>query len=142
MSLIPRNSLFDVDNLFERMWGGNFPMIENAGSAFTPRVDVHERDKNYEISAELPGVDKKDLHVTYDDGVLTIEAETREERKEEKEGKVIRQERRYGKFMRSFNLGHGIKESDIKANFSNGILTLTVPKSMEENAPRREITVN
>ena len=70
--------------------------------------------------------------------MLTLEAETQKEEKEEKEGKVIRQERLYGKFMRSFNLATGIKESDIKASFKNGVLTLVAPKPNEaENAKRR-----
>ena len=79
----------------------------------------------YEITADLPGVDKDDLSVTLDNGVLTIEASTEEEKTEEEDGKVIRKERRSGKFMRSFNLGADVKESDINAKFKNGVLKLT-----------------
>ncbi len=135
MNLIPRNSVFDIDSLFDNFWaprtGGN---ASGAEGAFTPRVDITEKKDRYELTAELPGVDKKDIDVTLDNGMLTISAESRFEDKEEKDGHVIRQERRYGKYTRSFNLGADVKEKDIKAEFKNGVLTLKVPK-VEEKAP-------
>tara|TARA_B100000745_G_scaffold170838_1_gene111976 strand:- start:818 stop:1138 length:321 start_codon:yes stop_codon:yes gene_type:complete len=93
--LVPRNSLFDFDNL----WNGFFtPMLRHEGESafFTPRIEMKEKDDQYLISAELPGVKKEDVHLTLQDGVLAIEAESKQEDKEEKDGKVIRQERRYG----------------------------------------------
>ena len=113
----------------------------NVGAFFTPRVDIKEHDGHYEISAELPGVKKEDLHITLEEGILTIEAESRQESKEEKEGRVIRQERRYGKFTRSFNLGGNVSEEDISANFDNGILTITAPKVPEVTPQQRRIEV-
>ena len=74
--------------------------------------------------------------------MLTLEAETSKEEKEEKKGKVIRQERRYGKFMRSFNLGADVQESDIKASFKDGVLTLEAPKIVEKVQERRRIEVD
>ncbi len=133
MSLIPRHSMFDLDHLFD----APFPFAARPAN-FAPRVDVEETDSSYEISAELPGVDKKDIHLSLQNGVLTIEAESHEESKEEKAGKVIRQERRYGKFVRSLDLGPAIKESDIKASYDNGVLKLTAPKlNMEAQQARR-----
>ncbi|NND69238.1 MAG: Hsp20/alpha crystallin family protein [Halioglobus sp.] len=138
MSLIPRNSMFDFDRLFNDAW----PAAESQTPAFfAPRVDIAEADGHYEITAELPGVDKKDIHVHVKDGVLTLEAESTREDKEEKEGRVIRQERRYGKFMRSFNLGADVNESDIKANFKDGVLTLEAPKALVQEPERRRIQV-
>ena len=131
MSLIPRNSLFDVDQLLENFWT---PLRSGAGVSFSPRVDINEKKDRFEITAELPGVDKKDIQLTLENGMLSIAAETRQESKDERDGKVIRQERRYGKFLRSFDLGSAVKESDIDAKFKDGVLTLLVPK-VESSVP-------
>ena len=139
MSLIPRNSLFDIDRFFDDSW----PQLAESpvGTFFAPRVDIKEVDDHYEISAELPGVAREDIQVHVKDGVLTLEAETSQEEKEEKGGRIIRQERRYGKFMRSFNLGADVEEADIKASFKNGVLTLEAPKAVEKEVERRRIEV-
>lgn len=140
MSLIPRNNLFHMDRFLDDFWapaGGDGTM----GTFFTPRVDVRDRDDHYEITAELPGVNKDDIQVHLKDGVLTLEAESRQEDKEEKDGRVIRQERRYGKFLRSFNLGGQVSESDIKASFNDGVLKLRAPKVKEQAPERRRIEV-
>lgn len=133
MNLIPRNSLFDFDQTLENFWS---PLLSRSSTSMSlmPRVDVTDKKDHYEVSAELPGVDKKDIQLTLEDGVLTISAESRQENKEEKDGKVIRQERRYGKFVRSFDLGSAVQEKDVKANFKDGVLTLSVPK-VEPKAP-------
>lgn len=135
MSLLPRDNLFDIDRFFGDFWTPA-KSEQRSGSFFAPRVDIREKGKHYEITAELPGVDKKDIQVHVHNGVLTIEAELRQEDKEEKEGRVIRQERRYGRFQRSFDLGGEVHEEDIKAQFKDGVLTLEAPK-VEETAPRQ-----
>lgn len=140
MSLIPRNNLFDIDRFFDDSFTP-FAHRRGGASSFAPRVDVRERDEVFEISAELPGVDKKDLHVNVHNGVLTIEAETRTEDTEEKNGRIIRQERRYGKFMRSFELGKQVQENAISAKFENGVLTLTAPKASSEGQPAKRIDI-
>jgi HSP20 family protein len=112
------------------------------GTFFAPRVDIRETDGHYEITAELPGVSKEDIQIHVKDGVLTLEAETTQEDKEEKEGRIIRQERRYGKFLRSFNLGGDVNEEDIKAIFKDGVLKLEAPKAVEKPVERRRITVD
>ena len=141
MSLLPRDSLFDLDNLFNHFWS---PVVSKEMSAdfFSPRVDIKEKKKKYEITADLPGVDKDDLSVTLEDGVLTIEASTNEEKTEEEDGKVIRKERRSGKFMRSFNLGLDVKEADVSARFKDGVLTLTVPKAEASVSKPKKINVS
>jgi HSP20 family protein len=105
-------------------------------------VDIKDVDGHYEITAELPGVAKEDIQVHVKDGILTLEAEARQEEKEEKGGRIIRQERRYGKFLRSFNLGNDVQESDIKASFKDGILTLAAPKLVEKEVERRRIEID
>ena len=140
MTLIPRSNLFDIDRFFGDTWPRAY---EPQGSAFfSPRVDIKETENHYEITAELPGVAKEDIQLHVRDGVLTLEAESNQEDKEEKDGNVIRQERRYGKFMRSFNLGTDIHEEDIKASFKDGVLKLEAPKLQPKEPERRRISVN
>ncbi len=141
MTLVPRSNFFDIDKLFDDFYAPIKREGSNLGSFFTPRVDIKERGDHYEITAELPGVKKDDLHLHLEDGVLTIEAETRQEDSEEAEGKVIRQERRYGKYSRSFSLGDSVKDDDIAASFNNGILTVTAPKITEAAPQKRRIEV-
>jgi HSP20 family protein len=140
MNLIPRNSLFDFDSVLDSFWA---PVSRSSGDVpFTPRVDVTEHKKNYEINAELPGIDKNDIDVTLENGILTIQAESRHEEKQEEEGRLIRQERRYGKYVRSFNLGGDVKEKDIKAEFKDGVLKLRVPKVEEKKPVSRRIEIH
>lgn len=139
MNLVPRRRLFDLDDLFD-LWGP-LRAAEPAADAFTPRVDVKDLNDHYEITAELPGVNKDDLEVNLHDGVLTISAETKKEDVEKKDGKVIRQERRYGKYVRSFDLGGDIKEEEIEAAFKDGILTLTAPKRAAKPPQAKRIKV-
>lgn len=139
MSLVPRSNLFDIDRFFGESWP---QMVEpQSSSFFAPRVDIKEAGNHYEITAELPGVAKEDIQVHVKDGILTLEAETSKEDREEKDGKLIRQERRYGKYMRSFNLGADIHEDDIKASFKDGVLRLEAPKLVAKAPERRRISV-
>ncbi len=133
MSLIQRNNPFDLDRFFDNFFA---PASSNneMGSFFAPRVDIREKEDHYEITAELPGVEKKDIHVHVKDGVLTLDAEATQSESEEKEGRVIRQERRYGRYQRSFDLGGDVHDEDINASFKDGVLTLTAPK-VKPNVP-------
>lgn len=139
MSLIPRSSMFDIDRFF----GDNWPRSADRemGEFFAPRVDIREASDHFEITVELPGIDRDNIHVHVNDGILTLEAESSREDKEEKHGTVIRQERRYGKFMRSFNLGGDVQEEDIKAMFKDGVLTLKAPKVAEKIPQKRRIEI-
>ena len=140
MSLVPRGSLFDFDNFFDNFRSPD--LFNEKGSGFmAPRVEVKDKKGQYVISAELPGVKKEDIKVTLDNGVLTLEAESHQEDKEEKEGKVIRQERRYGRFVRSFNLGRDVQQSDIHAEFKDGVLTLNAPKATPAPASAKAIDI-
>ncbi|MEP5765995.1 MAG: Hsp20/alpha crystallin family protein [Halieaceae bacterium] len=127
MRLVPGN-VFKNDRLFNDFWA---PMAWEEGfmeDFFAPKVDVKECKDHFEILAELPGVEKDDIKVNLVDGALVIEAEAKQEDKEEKNGKLIRQERRYGKLMRRFNLDPGVKEDEIEAKFKDGVLKLIAPK--------------
>jgi HSP20 family protein len=139
MALVPRSNFFDLDRFFGDQWPQ--PVEAEMGTFFAPRVDIKDAKDHYEITAELPGVEKDNIHVHVKDGILTLEAETQQEDKEEREGKLIRQERRYGKFLRSFNLGGDVQEADIKASFKDGILRLQAPKMVEKPVERRRIEI-
>ena len=141
MNLIPRDSLFDFDKYFGDFFGSVPSLGNSAGDVFAPRVDVHDKAKKYVIDAELPGVDKDNVHVTLEKGVLTIEASMEDETSEEEEGKVIRRERRFGKFTRSFYLGENISQDDIKAKFKNGVLKLEVPKAEPKQPESKRIEI-
>jgi HSP20 family protein len=141
MSLIPRNRSLLGDSLFDDF----FPAMKldrEGKSLFAPKVDIREKDGHYEVTAELPGVKKDDIHVTVHDGVLTLEASVEQEDKEEKEGRIIRQERRYGSYARSFALGGDVHEKDIQASFNDGVLKLTVPKAKEQVPEKRRIAID
>jgi HSP20 family protein len=106
-----------------------------------PKVNIKENDKNYEIELAAPGYDKKDFHVSIDEGILTVSAERREE-KEKKENNYTRREFGCASFSRSFNLPANTKEENIEANYEGGVLKLKIEKK-EESAPksRKEISI-
>ncbi len=125
MSLIPYQPFFDIEHLLNKM---KLSSSDNQSSIFSPKVEVTEKDNEYHVNAEFPGVDKKDISISLDKGILYLEAEMDKSEKKEEEGKVIFQERQYGKFSRSFNVGDQIQESDIKATYKDGVLSLSLPK--------------
>lgn len=141
MNLVRRDNWLDFDKVFDNFFAPSRINYDVPEGYFSPRVDIKEKENSYEISAELPGVIKEDMHVHVKDGVLTIEASHNEENTEEKDGKVIRKERRTGRFMRSFNLGQDIHEEDIKASFENGLLVLEAPKRKPEAPSARKIEI-
>jgi HSP20 family protein len=105
-----------------------------------PAVDVSEHDKAYEIKAELPGMEEKNIEVKIANGGLTIKGEKQEE-KEEKEKDYHLKERRFGSFERFFRLPDGIDTSKIEANFKKGVLTVTLPKTPEAQKAEKKIEV-
>jgi HSP20 family protein len=106
----------------------------------TPAVDVSEKEKQYEITAELPGMDEKDIDIKFANGMLTIKGQKKEE-KEEREKDYYISERRYGSFMRSFQVPEGVDTSKIEASFAKGVLTVTMPKSADAQKNEKKITV-
>lgn len=103
------------------------------------RVDIKEDSDAYHVHAELPGMNKEDIHVHIDGPVLSISAERKQE-KEVKEGeRVLRTERYFGKVSRSFQLGQEIDEGGSSAKFKDGVLELTLPKTEPKQARRLTI---
>ncbi|HLI11123.1 MAG TPA: Hsp20/alpha crystallin family protein [Alphaproteobacteria bacterium] len=127
--------LFDFDP-FRR---SSEPLATTFGT-LAPRVDVAQTDQGYEIEAELPGMDEKDLNVTVSDGVLTIRGEKKAEREEKKKDYYL-SERSYGTLQRSFRLPESVDAEKISAEFKKGVLTISLPKSKEAKEKERKITI-
>ncbi|PJC86876.1 Hsp20/alpha crystallin family protein [Vibrio sp. HA2012] len=132
MSLVPRESWPDLFSVFDH----DFPSLRsrfNLG-AFSPRLDILEKDDKFEVQVELPGVNKEDITLSCKDKTLTIEASTARSDETKEGDRVIHKERYEGKMIRSFTLGDNIRQEDIDASFSDGILKVTIPKT----EPRQE----
>ena len=108
--------------------------------AAIPAVDVAETDKAYEITAELPGIDEKNVEVKLANGVLTIKGEKQDEKEEKKKDYYMR-ERSFGSFQRSFQVPDGVDIDKIEASFRKGILSVTLPKSAEAQKAEKKIEV-
>lgn len=111
------------------------------GGALMPPVDVTETEHEYLVKAEMPGVNKDDLDVSIRDGVLTINAESKYEQRDKEEGRIIRQERRYGKYVRTMRLGKNVDASKVQAEYKDGVLYLNLPKVEEVKPKRIDVTV-
>jgi HSP20 family protein len=112
---------------------------ESALTAWAPAVDIYETPQELVVKADLPEVDPKDLDIRVENNVLTIRGERKFEKKVS-EDNYLRVERAYGSFSRSFSLANTVNTESIKADYSNGVLTLTIPK--REEAKPKQIKVN
>ena len=111
-------------------------------SARVPAVDVEETDKEFIIKAEMPGFNENNVKITVDKHVLHITGEVDESEKDKDGKRYLIKERRHSSFERSFSLPEGLDESAISASFENGILTVTLPKTPEEQPKRIEVKIN
>ena len=131
----------DMDKVFSQFFsrpydGDEFPEVD-----WSPRVDISEKDAEYLVRADLPGLSKEEVKITLHDNVLTIRGEKKEEVKEESKNYHLC-ERRYGKFMRSFRLPTQVDNLKIDANFKDGVLTIALPKSEAAKPKEIEIKMN
>ena len=133
--------LTPFDKMFDQMVETQFPDITKsvgvrpyAGSAY-PKVNVYEYDDKVGIVAEIPGLDKKQLEVSVEEGVLTISGD-KHSAFENEGAKVLRRELKQSSFKRQFELGELLDGENIKANFKDGILSVSVPK-LEPEIPKK-----
>jgi HSP20 family protein len=118
-----------------------FPYFqEQASAAWNPPVDVLEETDKILVKVEVPGVDEKDLRVTFEDGLLSISGERQFERKEERNYHRI--ERAYGSFTRTFSLPRSVDAAQIAASYTNGVLEVSIPKKDEAQPKQIAINVN
>jgi len=121
----------DMDDLFRGFFVR--PVDFNAPAALAPiKIDVSEKDNNYLVHAEIPGVKKEEIDVQIDGSVVSISAETKRQQEEKEGDRVLRTERYYGKLQRSFSLPQDVDEARASAAYENGVLTLTLPKKTQE----------
>jgi HSP20 family protein len=132
-----RNQIIRV---FDDFWGESWLEPRREAAGFWPQVDVTETDKEVKVSAEIPGVEPKDIDVSVEDGMLTIKGEKKYEREEKEKGQY-RTERSYGSFKRAIELPAEVDESKAKAEFKKGVLRLTLPKRPGAPSRRKKIPV-
>ena len=125
----------------EDFWDDFFRDMPLSESRFewAPSVDVSESDGSVVVKAELPGMESNDIDVDLTGNVLTIKGEKKIEEEKKEEERVYCRERFYGTFQRSFRLPAGVESDKVEANFKNGVLTVTVPKSEESKHKKIEI---
>jgi HSP20 family protein len=133
----------EMDNMFEGMlgdWTGPMNLLDRKLGNWMPRIDVRETAKEIRVTAELPGMEEKDLEVSLLDGALSIKGEKSEEHEEEK-GDVHRSERQYGMFQRTIPLPSEVDVEKVNARFKKGVLKITLPKTKEAQSNRRVIQI-
>ena len=138
------NSLYnpfrDMDEFEKRFFASPFGFFEN-GVLDEFKTDVKDEGDRYELEADLPGFDKKDIHLDISGDVLTIRAERHSEHEEkEKKGKYVRCERSYGAYSREFDLS-GVQSDAITAKYHDGVLKLTLPKKKEDKPQTRRLEI-
>ena len=141
--LYPR--LFN-DDFFDDLLNFDFPSVRDAdhkpyGKTVSGlmKTDVHEKDGNYVLYIDLPGFKKDEISLTLDNGYLIIGASrTVNDEEKDSKGTLLRQERFSGAMQRSFYVGDNIDESDVRARFEDGVLSLTFPKEKEPEIPEKK----
>jgi HSP20 family protein len=141
--MIKRNPRVDwtpryVDRFFNDFWGNSLSHWDEDSTVWSPRVDVKETKEAYEVMADLPGLEKKDINISLHDNVLTVKGERKSEEKKEDENHFYA-ERTHGTFSRSFRLPNKVEQKDIRAEYANGVLKIVLQKSKE--ALPREIEI-
>lgn len=140
MSLVPWNPFRDIDNIGREM-GSFFDLpIKLFGGINSPRVDVYQTENDVVVKAEIPGVSKEDLNVFIDENSIRLSGQTKKE-KEFKDENVYRTERYYGSFSRTIQLPAEVKSEQARAEYKDGILSITVPKVEPSKPKGRKIDI-
>ena len=113
-------------------------MLYGKNASRMMKTDVKETEEGYELDVDLPGFAKDEIRLDLANGYLTISTEKNLENKDEKKGRVLRQERWSGTMSRSFYVGEYLTEEDIKARYENGVLSLKIPKKEAPKAPEKK----
>lgn len=137
MNLIHKKAGWTPLSIFDELAeSSKYPVFREA---FSPDVDLHEEENQYILKADIPGISKENLEVSFLDNVLTIRGERKEE-KEAKEKNCYRFERWSGAFERSFEFASEIDTAKVKASFKDGVLELVIPKA--ESAKPKQVKVS
>ncbi len=130
----------EMRRMMEDFWMTPFDAVGRWGEVFVPKVDVKEEEKDIIVSAELPGMDQKDIDVTVTNDSIRISGEKKHEKEEEEKG-YYRHETFRGSFDRVIDLPAEVDENKAEAEFSKGVLTIRLPKSEEAQAKRKKIKI-
>jgi HSP20 family protein len=146
----PSKDLLNIEREFNRMFNSfnksfgfgdsDDELAEYENAVWAPLTDISEDKDNFVLKLDLPGIKKENVKINYENGQLSISGERKHE-SEKKNAKFHRVERSYGKYFRSFNLPSKIQEDKIDAEFKDGQLTITVPKSEEAKPKQIEVKV-
>ena len=148
MNMQPWNPFQEFENMLERYSKSGMSNLgkqlntEMSVADWAPSVDIEEADEKYVIKADLPGVDKKDIDVKLENGLLTIRGEKQTETETGKGTKRHRTERFHGSFARSFTLPDAVKADEVDASYKDGVLTLYIPKAETAKPKSIEIKVS
>ena len=141
------NFLTPFDRMFDQIVEAQYPEVTRTvgvkpfqGTAY-PKVNVYEYDDKVGVVAEIPGLDKKDLSVEVEDGVLTISGD-KHGLFDDKGAKVIRRELKHSSFKRSFELGELLDGDNIKASFKDGLLSIEIPKAEPELPKKTSVKIS
>ncbi len=135
----PWDTMREFRGELDRLFNTNSAGYTETATDWVPSVDIKEGKEAYEVIADIPGVDPKDIDISWEDNVLTVKGERKAEHKEEGEG-YSRSERVYGSFYRRFTLPDTVDEDNISAKTEHGVLKLRIPK--KEKALPKKITVD
>lgn len=130
----------EIDRLFEAPLSGFSSVLQPLGD-WAPPMDIHEDKENFVVKAELPGIKKEDVNVSYQDGCLNISGERKTETKSE-DTEVYHTERFFGRFQRSVALPAAVAADKIKAQYKDGVLTITLPKTEEAKPKQIDVAIN
>jgi HSP20 family protein len=134
----------DLRNEIDRLFDAPFSGLTDAPrftTGWSPAFDVYENQDNFTVVAELPGVKKEDLAISLHEGRLSISGERKREEKSENT-EVYRSERVFGRFQRTFTLPTAVTADKVTAKFTDGVLTVTLPKAEEAKPKQIDVTVN
>ena len=142
MTLLKFEALRDLENLGNKVHRvfGEFPSSFNYHNTFLPKIDISEDEKNIYFEAEVPGIKKEDINISLEDNILTIKGE-KKFRDDKKDKTLIRNERVYGSFTRSFTLHEEINLDAADAEFENGILKIKLEKAANKTVKERQIQI-
>ena len=143
LSTVFGENLMDVFDGFDRNFFRDFGNVDRAlygkNAQRMMKTDVKETDEGYEVDVDLPGFKKDEINLELNNGYLTISTEkSLEKDKENKKGKMLRQERYSGVMQRSFFVGEHLTEEDIKASYENGVLHVMIPKKEARKVPEKK----
>jgi HSP20 family protein len=130
----------EIDRLFESPLN-ELTRTSQLLSGWTPALDVYEERDHFTVKAELPGMKKEDIEVSFHDGSLSISGERKTETKHE-DAEVYRSERFFGRFHRTVSLPAAVAADKVKASYKDGVLSITLPKTEEAKPKHIDVTVN